>query len=301
MNLQKLANSPLTVNLAFFLGRVIPPRIGYRICDLIANWIASQRDAKLTQAISVNQWVVRGANLKKGELDQAVQETLRNNIRDIYNLYHYIRDPQAMRRMISLSPEARQWVERPEFAARGVMIVGLHLSNFDFVLRSICQQGFKPIVLTIPDPQGGRRVEYEMRRRTGMNVIPASVGALRQAVNHLEQGGMVLTGMDRPVLNPKYRPNFFGYPASLPTHYISLALKARVPVVFLVAIQQADEKYHILSSESIEMKRDPDREKEILCNAERVLKQAENFIRLAPQQWNVPLPVWPQALEDMPG
>jgi hypothetical protein len=38
----------------------------------------------------------------------------------------------------------------------------------------------------------------------------------------------------------------------------------------------------------------------ILANAERVLKEAENFIRLAPQQWNVPLPVWPQLLSKVP-
>jgi hypothetical protein len=30
--------------------------------------------------------------------------------------------------------------------------------------------------------------------------------AKRQAVRHLEQGGMVLTGMDHPVHNSKYSP-----------------------------------------------------------------------------------------------
>ena len=153
------------------------------------------------------------------------------------------------------------------------------------------------MVLTIPDPQGGRRVEYEMRRKLGMNLVPASVSALRQAVTHLEQGGMVLAGLDHPVLNPKQRPIFFNYPASLPTHYISLALKTQVPVVLMATIQQMDGKYHILSSEPIEMEHDPDRRRAILCNAERVLKQAEDFIRLAPQQWNVPWPIWPELLE----
>ena len=296
IDLQQILNSSFALNFAFFIGRVIPPRVGYVICDSLGNWIAAQHDSRVTRAVRVNQWVVQGANLEKEALDKPVQGTLRNNARDLYTLYHYMQDAKAMQRMININPQARQWVERPEFADRGLVIVGLHLSNFDFVLQSLCQQGFKPMVLTIPDPQGGRRMEYEIRRKIGMNLVPASVSALRQAIKHLEQGGMVLAGLDHPVINPKYHPIFFGYPASLPTHYISLALKARVPVVIMAAIQQMDGKYHILSSELIEMEHDPDRGRAILCNAERVLKQAENFIRLAPQQWNVPWPIWPELL-----
>lgn len=139
-----------------------------------------------------------------------------------------------------------------------------------------------------------------MREMSGMNLTPASLSTLRQAVKHLKHGGMVLTGLDRPVPDPRIHPRFFGYAAALPTHYISLALQAHVPIVVMAAIYQADGKYHVLSSEPIEMEYDSDREKEILRNAEKVLKQAEGFIRLAPQQWNVPLPVWPRYLGNMP-
>lgn len=263
--------------------------------------MAARRDSKLTRVVRTNQWVVRGADLEKQVLDQAVVETLRNNARDIYNLYHNIQNPEATQRMIVISPVDGELVTRPEFSDRGLVIVGLHLSNFDLILQSICRQGFKAMVLTIPNPQGGRRVEYEIRRRTGMNLVPASVSALKQAVKHLERGGMVLTGLDRPVHEPKYRPNFFGCPASLPTHYISLATKACVPIVVMAAIQQADGKYHVMSSEPIEMEHDPDHGRGIVRNAEKVLKQAETFIRLAPQQWNVPLPVWPELLDIIPG
>lgn len=300
IDLQQIINNPFAVSLAFFLGRIFPPRVGYPLCNAIGNWIARRRDSKVTQAVRANQWMVRGANLGKETLDKAVRETLKNNIRDLYLLYHYVQRPEATQRLIHLEPLARELIERPEFAEYGLVIVGLHLSGFDLVLQSICRQGFKAMILTIPDPQGGRLIEYEMRKKAGMNVIPASLSTLRLAVKHLEQGGMVLTGMDHPVPDPKHHPRFFGHPASLPTHYISLALRARMPVVIMAAIYQADGKYHVLSSEPIEMECDADREKEILRNTENVLKQAEEFIRLAPQQWNVPLPVWPQYLENVP-
>jgi KDO2-lipid IV(A) lauroyltransferase len=300
IDLQQIINNPFAVHLAFCLGRGIPPRIGYPLCNFIGDWVARRPDSNVTQAVRANQWVVRGANLEKEALDRAVRETLRNNIRDLYHLYHYVQRPEAKERLLHLNPLAHELIGRPEFAERGLVILGLHLSGFDLILQSICRQGLKAMVLTIPEPQGGRLIEYEMRKKAGMNLIPASLSTLRQAVKHLEQGGIVLTGMDHPIPDTKYHPKFFGHAASLPTHYISLALKTHVPVVIMAAIYQADGKYHILSSEPIEMEGDSDHKREILRNAENVLKRAEEFIRLAPEQWNVPLPIWPQLLSKVP-
>jgi lauroyl/myristoyl acyltransferase len=300
IDLQQVINSPRVVNLAFSLGKAIPPGLGNPLCRWIGDWIAAQRDSNVTQAIRTNQYVARGTSLDKEALDQAVRETLRNNLRDLYLLYHYVENPEATRRLIHLNSLARELIERPEFGDRGLVIVGLHLSGFDLILQSICRQGLTGMILTVPNPQGGRRVEFEMRKRTGMNLVPASLSTLRQAVKHLEQGGIVLTGMDHPVSDSKYRPRFFGYESCLPTHYVSLALKARVPVVIMAVIRQEDGAYHILSSEPIEMAYDSDHEKEILSNAEILLKRAEEFIRLAPGQWNIPMPIWPQFLGHVP-
>lgn len=299
MDLQRILNSPFAVRFLSVIARGIPPQIGYPLCDKIGDWISARSEAKLTRAVRLNQWIIRGAKLEKAALDEAVRETLRNNSRDIYSLYHYLGKPQAMLQRISLGDRACRILKRPEFSSRGLVILGLHLSNFDLVLRAISQDGFKPMVLTIPDPQGGRRVEYEMRKQMGMNLVPASVSTLRQAIKYLEQGGMVVTGLDHPVTDPKLQPIFFGRPALLPTHYVYLALKARVPIVVMPVIQQTDGKYHVLCSEQIEMEPDPDREKETLQNAERVLKEAEKFIRMAPQQWNVPMPVWDEVLANI--
>jgi phosphatidylinositol dimannoside acyltransferase len=297
IDLQQLINSPFAVRFLSLVARGIPPRLGYSLCSRIGTWVATRRTSKLTEIIRANQWVVRGANLENKALGKAVQETLQNNTRDLYNLYHYLHRPAVMQQMVRLSPQTREIVQRPEFAERGLIILGLHLSNFDFVLRCMSQQGFKPMILTISDPQGGRRVEYEMRKSSGMNLVPSSADALRLAVRHLEEGGMVLTGADRPVADSRYQPKFFGRPASLPVHHIFLANKSHVPIVVMAVIQQADGQYYVHSSEYIAMEPDSDHGQEILQNAERVLKEAENFIRLAPQQWNMPLPVWPQYVE----
>jgi hypothetical protein len=107
IDLQQVINSPIAVSLVSFLGRVIPPRIGYSICDLIADWVATRRDSNVVQAVRVNQWMVHGANLEKEALDKAVWETFRNNARNLYDLYHYIQSPEATQRIISLDPVVR--------------------------------------------------------------------------------------------------------------------------------------------------------------------------------------------------
>ncbi len=300
IDLQNVLNSPFAVCLLSWIARGIPPQIGYPLADCIGDWIATRHEANLARVVRLNQWVVRGENLDTSALDQAVAETLRNNARDIYSLYHFLGKPQKMQQMISFSASARQVLERPEFSDRGLVILGLHLSNFDFVLRAVSQNGFKPMVLTLPNPQGGRRVEYEMRKQTGMNIVPVSISALRDAVKHLEHGGIVVTGVDHPVTELKLQPRFFGRPSLLPTHYIVLASKARVPMIVMAVIQEADGKYHVFCSEPVEIEHDSDHKKEILQNAERVLKEVERLIKMAPQQWNVPLPVWDESLTDYP-
>ena len=300
IDLQRVINSQFGVRLVSFIGRTIPPSMGYRIADLIAGWIVTRRQSALVRAIRTNQWVIRGTDPDTAALDRAVRDTLEHLTHSLYNLYHYIHDPEAIHSMVDLSPVARGLVERPEFSDRGFVLTGLHLSNFDFVLQSMCMQGLKAFVLTIPDPQGGRRIEYEMRKRMGMNLVPASTSGMRNAVKHLEQGGVVLTGMDRPVMDPKFRPRFFGWASSLPAHHIYLAMKAGVPVMIIAAKSGADGRYHVGTSELIEMEAGPDHEKAIVRNTERVLKEAEKFILQTPAQWGMSLPVWPDLIDNVP-
>ena len=297
---QKILTGRFGVEFASLLGRTIPAHPGHRLADFIADHLARRREWKIVRAVRANQWVVGGEKLEGEELNCAVRRTLRSTARSIFDLYHYIDNPTGISRLIVLNQTMQQWIQRPLYAEQGLVIAALHLSGFDLVLQACCEQGFQPLVLTIPQPQGGRRKEFERRQRRGMNLMPASLGALRQALRHLQAGGMVLTGIDRPSASSGRRPRFFGRPASLPTDHIWLALKARVPVIIATTIMQADGKYHVLTSDPIEMQPHPDHEEERIQNAQAVLGVAEGFIRMAPEQWTMTLPVWPEALTQVP-
>lgn len=304
IGLQQIVNSSLRLRLVSAMAQKLSPQAGYRVADFAADLIARQHNSRLVRAVRANQWVITGGALRGETLDWLVRETFRHWARGVFDLYHFIDNPEARRQSIVLEPSFQELAQRPEFERRGqrrgLMIVGLHLSNFDLILQWLCKQGLKPLVLTVPDPQGGRRMEYDLCRQAGVNLLPASMSALRQALKHLRQGGMVVTGIDRPIPNPKVRPRFFGRPAALPIHHIFLAMRAHAPVIIAAANLQKDEKYHVFASDPIEMNPYPNRETSLLRNAEKVLATAEEFIRRCPQQWCVPLPVWPQTLDLVP-
>ena len=144
-------------------------------------------------------------------------------------------------------------------------------------------------------------IEVEDTRRAAMDrAAQRSPFAFRQALRYLQRGGMVLTGIDRPSENPGVRPRFFGRATTLPIHHVFLACKAHVPVIVTVTYHQQDGKYGVFASEPIEMDSCLNSDEVVLRNAEKVLAVAEEFIRRAPQQWSVPLPVWPQVMKLVP-
>ena len=182
VDIQQIINSGFGIGLFSSVARLIPIRYGHRLASFAADRIAAHSDSRMVRAVRANQWVISGETLDKQALDQAVRETFRNSARSIFDLYHYLPNPAATRRSVVFNAAVQQLVQRPEFDQRGLMVVGLHISNFDLVLRALTLQGMRLLILTIPNPQGSQRVEYEMRKKTGMNLVPASLGTLRQAI-----------------------------------------------------------------------------------------------------------------------
>ncbi|MGE5250984.1 MAG: lysophospholipid acyltransferase family protein [Bacteroidota bacterium] len=301
IDLQQVINSSFGLRLVSLLGRTVPPALGHPFAAAVADRFARRNHSALVRAMRSNQWIVRGESPDREALDRAVRAALRQSARSVFDLYHYLHDLDSVGRLIVLDPGAQELINRSEFEGRGLVVAGLHLSNFDLCLQWMCRTGMQAMVFTIPDPQGARRMEFERRRQAGMNLVPASASALRSAVKYLQQGGLVVTGIDRPIAEPAARPCFFGRPAALPLHHVYMATLAQVPIQVVVVNLQADGKYHVLSSDPIEMDPYPDRDMGALRNGEKVLRIAGQFIRQTPEQWSVPLPVWPDALGLAPG
>lgn len=293
MDIQAIINSRFGVGAALLIGRMIPPRLGYSIARSLGSRIASREDSVMVKSARINQWVVRGEQLSREELNQAVKETIMFSARTQYDLYHNMHDPKRLLDMYGYTPAGEEIVERCKNAKEGLLIMGVHLSSMDVGFFTLGIQGVKAIGISVADPGGGYKWQNDLRKKFGFVMVPASKNALRIAINSLEQGKTVVSGIDRPISESKYRPHFFGRPASLPVAHVILALKTNKPIYLAYNTVDAKGKYILDVSEPIEMKLYSDRSTEIIRNAEAVLERAEDFIRRKPEQWAMYYPVWP--------
>jgi lauroyl/myristoyl acyltransferase len=303
MNLQRMLNSRNAGVWALRISGFLPPALGLGFSRSVADWLVLNRELLLVRAIRANRWVISEGQTSSADLDRAVRDTLRDIARSYYTLFHYINNPVALQNLVDINQSLQDLIIRSQEKQRGLVVAGLHLSNFDLVIQAAAWRGLRALTLTLPDgSENQEAVEWQhiFRRHSGMEILPASLPNFRHAIRRLQAGETVLTGIDRPVASPKYFPAFFGRPAHLPVHHIHLALAARVPVMVFASLQRPDGVYQILSSPEIELQPYTDRQVELVCNAERVLDVAASFIRQVPEQWSVTLPAWPEVLTEMP-
>jgi KDO2-lipid IV(A) lauroyltransferase len=209
-------------------------------------------------------------------------------------------DPEALKDLVVFNQQALELIHRGPQDERGVLVCGVHSSSFDLALRAAVPKGAHILALSLPETNEAVEWQHTIRNQVGFELLPATMANIRHLVHRLEAGEMVLTGVDRPMPDLKYHPVFFGRPAQLPTHYVYLAQKARVPIVLWSSVLEDDGRYHVYSSDYIEMETGSSRSEEMIHNAERVLQAAEPLIRRSPHQWTVFHPIWPQVLEEVP-
>lgn len=296
MDIQSIINAEYGIRTGLALARLMPPSAGYALARFLAKWITNQRNQPMVQAVRANQWVARGGNLTCSELDEAVQATFQDRAYSIFNLYHNLQKPERMLRAVDFSADFNGLIERSRRRDAGLVVVMAHISNYELVALAAALNGGQGVALTLPEQPGGYKQHDLIRQRYGIEAIPASMASFKYATEVLREGGIVATGVDRPLPQSRYRPTFFGRKAGLPVHYVALALKADVPVVFAFAYRKDDGRYGVTNSEFMYMKDYDSRKATVLANAERVLERCEQAITRDPKQWAMFFPVWPDVL-----
>ncbi len=300
MTLQTLINSRIGIGLILAIGKLIPPKLGFRLADWMANKIASNKDSQMVRALRANQWIVTGEKLTSKELDEQVLNTFRHIAHVQYDLYHNLDNHQATLDRIVLSPKLIGILNSRRKGTEGTLILTPHLSNFDLAGRAMALNGFDIQVLSYPQPHSGYQWQNRLRKEVGIDVSPMSTESLRRAKARLLAGGLVTSGLERPLAETNYHPRFFGYPAPVPVFYVRLALQTRSAMMIIACVGTPEEDYILECSDLIYLQNFNDPVAEIERNAEKVLIAAEPFIRAHPEQWAMNYPVWPFALDQMP-
>jgi len=298
--LQSLLYSRLAVALGLGISQSLPPSLGYRIADLGAALVAARSQSAIVRAIYVNQWVVRGGNLTHSEMRKLTRKILRLHARNLYVYFHTLNRPQEVLERVSFSPEFQVLFDRLLQEGGPALIVTPHLSNFDLAGRALALRGLRFQVLSYPQPPGAYRWQNRLRRESGIEVTPISMSALQQARARLQNGGVVLTGIDRPVSETRYFPRFFGRPAPLPVFHVRLALQLNLPIILVACVGVGDGRYAVVARPPVPMQPAETLERSLLQNAEAVLHEAEVLIRQVPDQWAMFYPVWPEVASVLP-
>ena len=300
MSLQSFINGRVGIAIILTLGKIIPPSIGYPLTDKVSQLLSAQKNSEIVRTARANQWIISGRSLSSEELDAQTIKTFRQTSRWLYDFYHNINNYHAIIDRVALSPKLVDLLTNRLGKDEGTIMVAPHLSNFDFGGRAMVLHGFDVQVLSYPLPHGGYQWQNKLRKDIGMNVTPMSTESMRAAKARLKNGGGIVTGMDRPLERANYNPRFFGFPAALPTSYVRMALQTNSAVMVIACIGLPEENYRVECSDLVYMEPDDDPVKEIEKNAEKVLHEAEKFIRAYPSQWAMFYPIWPFALEEMP-
>jgi KDO2-lipid IV(A) lauroyltransferase len=292
---QRVLSSRPVTGLGMFVARHAPPLVGRTIARVIAgliNWLKPD----VYWMVYANLHPVLGPEVGKRAMHRTVRQVFRNTARNNYELWHMVgQGPQALDAAVHISDEVWERLDEVKQRGHGAIIGGVHTGNFDAGLLALATKGQDTQVLGLAaPPAGGFDLMDHMRTSMGVHVTNIGIPALREAIRRLRAGGIVLTGVDRPVSDEEHWTEFFGQPAPLPTGHVRLALKTDA-VVFVAGAQRDAQGINVFGiSPPLEMVRTGDADEDLRVNMRRVAAWLEKFIRIRPGHWGMFVPVWPE-------
>ncbi len=310
MNLKEFLTKSWPTKVGFYLGKHLPPPLGNALAGVAARLIVTLKpDVYWTTRDNLRHVIESTTSAKRpnARLHWLTYRVFFNAARHYYEMFHNMGEDKPdvthLRPPVRVTPETERHIEKALATGRGLFIAACHTSNFDLggvtfahYLQTIGQTLH---VLGLADPPPGFEFFNRLREKTGAHLTPISPLALREAIRRLQDGGVVLTGVDRPTGSGDAPVTFFGQTAYLPTGYIRMPLRTASMVMTLATFYEGN-AYWIHTYPARPVVHTGDRKRDIEVNLRMVLDEVEAFIRRKPEQWMMFVPVWPSPpLQDL--
>ncbi len=295
MDLRHIFNSAEALRFGHWLGRTMPAGLGFRLADAFTRNLARRRDSALMSTLQANMRMALGPEASDEQVYQTARAALRHAGMAYFDLYHALGvGPEAFLAAVRSTPLTDYYIDKMLTQERGMVVVTVHMSNFDVAGLAFANRGLYLNVLAYANPTSGYDLQNQIRLKGGINLMPIDVSALRKSLEALRNGQLVVTGIDRP--DPygggEMLP-FFGKPARLPVGHVRLALQTGAPIaVAHCEYRPIDHSYTVHVSRWLEMEHVGSRQENILHNARRVLAVGEELIAARPEQWLMFYKVW---------
>jgi lauroyl/myristoyl acyltransferase len=294
MRLQDFTSSKPMTRLGIFIGQHISRRAGYGLARIAAGVIA-RRKPEIYWTVRANLRQILGPEADDVTLHRMTYQVFFHAGQTYYDFFHAIGQPKEVLAEAVRIPDDIVALVRAETArGQGVLVLATHMSNFDLLGLSVGAQGLPIQMLSLANPRAGFHLLNYLRAKAGFEVTPITLQSLRAAIRRLKGGGIVLTGVDRPIPEDRELIEFFGRPAYLPVGPVRLALMTGALVIVASCYYEPDQGYALEVTEPLEMIRTGHRRQDILTNVRRLTDILEEHVRARPEQWMMFHPFWPE-------
>ena len=297
MRFQDWMSGQWAVRIGLWIGQRWPQSAGYGLARLIADTICRWKP-EVYRTVRANLRQVLGPETGDAVVDQMTHRVFCHAGRTYYEFFRIVGQPRhVLARAVRISPSLVQLIQSETAAGRGVLLLGIHMSNFDLGLMAVAANDLPAQVLSLAGPHDGFEMLNDLRAVEGFEVTPVTPHTLRMAIRRLRSGGLVITGADRPVHDDRGLVEFFGRPAYLPLGPARLALMTGAMVLLGACHHSSDEGYVLDVIGPIAMPSTGDRTTDVLAGTRRIAIAMEQHVRAHPDQWLMFHPVWPEPSE----
>lgn len=207
------------------------------------------------------------------------------------NLGRVIGEFPHVHRMVGLGRIEFEGLENLRGLDGGAILVGAHIGNWELGPYAALQEGHK--VAAIYRPLNNQLLAWLLARRQanyGGDIYRKGREAALGMVSTLRKGQVMCLLVDQQLREGIAVP-FFGHPAQTSISHVKLAIKKRVPLIYMRTRRLAGSRFRVSISPPITLP-DKDDDDQVLAVASVINRTIEGWIRETPEQWFWPHRRW---------
>jgi KDO2-lipid IV(A) lauroyltransferase len=299
MRFQDFLSTSAVTRFGFAAARYAPRSFGKAIAALGSYGVASSKP-DVYWTVKGNLRHILGPDATESELHKMARTTLRHAALTYYDFFHVMdRSAEEIEALVTLDPQFLIEVKAALASGeRGVLGLMTHMSNFDLAGFSLGINGLPVYGLSVADPASGFERVNAVRERFGFEVAPISTRSLREAIRRLRAGGLVATGVDRPIPDDNIQVEFFGKPSYLPSGPARLAVLTNAKIFMVSCIYDNKAGYRLETTRLFDPIMTGNRQHDIVATTRMLAGMVEDVVRAYPDQWMMFHPLWPDQTQN---
>ncbi len=273
-----------------WLAPFVPPRFGYWLCERVGDLLYLV--ARGTRAnVAENQRQVLGPEATEEQVARNTRLVLRNLVKNYFDQFRLWK--LSREDLLGLAElEGLEYLDEALSHGKGVVLLTAHYGSPELVGQSLAVRGYD-ITAVVEHIQPEPLFQHMCRLRAshGVKLIPSDkplLGILRT----LRKGGIVGLVGDRDTTESGICMTFFGKEARMPDGGVQLALRTGAPLLVAYSYRLPNNRFRAVGRPPLYLERSDDFDADVRAGLERVLREMEAFIRQAPEQWVMTVPLW---------